>query len=210
MLVGGLAAGLTACLLLLQYVSYELSFDHFHTKADRIFRVVNERFQEGKSIQKGTITYPTIGAAMAKDFPEVANHTRIMAGGDVLVRLDDKIAEQKGLLWADEHFFEIFDFPLLAREGRQLIDESNEVAISRSVAGVYFPLGERGLQRRSQREIYLSRKKPRLRSQRFSKNCPPIRCCNSMCWAPLPPLLRSREGHAGKLGLVPISGIISI
>ncbi|MBK7940138.1 MAG: ABC transporter permease [Lewinellaceae bacterium] len=120
---------------------------------------MNERFQEGKSIQKGTITYPTIGAAMAKDFPEVANHTRLMAGGDVLVRLDDKVAEQKGLLWADEHFFEIFDFPLLAKEGDQLLDASNEVAISRAVADVYFPWAKGDYSAVVGKEIYLSREK---------------------------------------------------
>ena len=138
-LIGGLAAGMAACLLLLQYVSYELSFDSFHSKADNIYRVVNERFQEGKSIQKGTITYPTIGAAMAKDFPEVVNHTRIKAGGKVFLRLGEKLAEQEGMLWVDEHFPEMFDFPTLAREGGQIMDLPFQVAITRSVADIYFP-----------------------------------------------------------------------
>ncbi len=128
-----------ACMLLLQYVGYEMSFDRFHTKADRIYRVVNERFQDGKSIQKGTITYPTIGGAMARDFPEIANHTRIMESGKVFLRLGDKIEEQKGVFWTDEHFMEIFDFPVLAKEGDQSLKETYEVAVARSVAEVYFP-----------------------------------------------------------------------
>lgn len=155
-LVGGLAAGMAACLLLLEYVSYELSFDQFHSKADRIYRVVNERFQEGKSIQKGTITYPTIGAAMAKDFPEIANHTRLMAGGDIFVRLGEKVAEHEGLFWVDEHFFEMFDFPLLAKEGDRLLDESSEVAISRSVADMYFPWAKGNYSAVVGKEIFLS------------------------------------------------------
>ncbi|MBL7783543.1 MAG: ABC transporter permease [Saprospiraceae bacterium] len=138
-LIGGLAAGMSACMLLLQYVGYELSFDHFHSKADRIYRVVNERIQEGKRIQKGTITYPTIGDAMGRDFPEVANHTRLMAGGDVFIRVGEKLEEQEGFLWADEHFLEIFDFPVLAKNGTQLLGLPDEMVITRSVADAYFP-----------------------------------------------------------------------
>lgn len=156
-LIGGLAAGMTACLLLLEYVGYELSFDSFHSKRDHIYRVVNERFQEGKSIQKGTITYPTIGAAMAKDFPEIVNHTRLMAGGDVFVRLGDKVAEHEGMFWADEHFFEIFDFPLLAKESDQLLEASNEVAISRTVADAYFPWAKGDYSAVVGKEIFLGK-----------------------------------------------------
>ncbi len=138
-LIGGLAAGMGACMLLLQYVSFELSFDDFHAKKDRIYRVVNERIQDGKTIQKGTITYPTIGAAMAKDFPEVANHTRIMQGGEVFVRHEDKLALQEGFLWVDEHFYEIFDFPMLAKSDDGFLAEPNQVVLTRSVADFYFP-----------------------------------------------------------------------
>lgn len=138
-LVGGLSAGMGACMLLLQYVGYELSFDRFHSKADRIYRVVNERLQEGKRIQKGTITYPTIGDALGRDFPEIANHTRLMAGGDVFIRVGEKLEEQEGFLWADEHFLEMFDFPVLAKNGAQVLNQPDEMVITRSVADAYFP-----------------------------------------------------------------------
>ena len=68
---------MATCILLLQYVNYEWRFDQFHSNYKDIYRVVNERFQNGASVQKGTITYPTIGQAMANDFPEVEKATRI-------------------------------------------------------------------------------------------------------------------------------------
>lgn len=138
-LIGGLAMGMMACMLLLQYVSYELSFDHFHTKRDHIYRVVNERIQNGKTVQKGTITYPTIGAAMERDFPEVVNHTRLRPAGPVAVRYQDKVAAQDLMMWVDEHFFEIFDFKIVAREKVNLLAETNEVVLSQAVADQYFP-----------------------------------------------------------------------
>ena len=69
--IAGLAIGMAACLLILQYVSFELSYDQFNTNADDIYRVANDRYQEGKLVQHGTITYSAIGKAMKDDFPEV-------------------------------------------------------------------------------------------------------------------------------------------
>ena len=45
--VGGLAIGMAICLLILQYVSFQLSFDQFHKNAANIYRVGNDRFQNG-------------------------------------------------------------------------------------------------------------------------------------------------------------------
>ncbi|WP_341835955.1 ABC transporter permease [Chitinophaga pollutisoli] len=42
----GLAAGIAASLLILQYVSNELSYDRFHGKADRIYRLSRQRMDE--------------------------------------------------------------------------------------------------------------------------------------------------------------------
>ena len=46
--IGGLAIGITACLLILQYVSYETSYEDFHENKDRVFRVKQERYNAGK------------------------------------------------------------------------------------------------------------------------------------------------------------------
>lgn len=44
----GLAIGMGACLMLLEYVSFERSFDGFHENADRLYRVVNHRYKNGE------------------------------------------------------------------------------------------------------------------------------------------------------------------
>ena len=75
--IAGLAIGMAACLLILQYVSFELGYDRFNTKAEDIYRVANDRYQAGKLIQHGTITYSAIGRALKEDFPEVIDNTRV-------------------------------------------------------------------------------------------------------------------------------------
>ncbi len=79
--IAGLSIGMAACLLILQYVSFQLSFDQFNKNAPDIYRVYNDRYQNGKLIQHGTITYSAIGKAMHDDFPEVINHTRVEPSG---------------------------------------------------------------------------------------------------------------------------------
>lgn len=156
LLIGGMAVGMIACLLLLQYVSFELSFDGFHSKRDQIYRVVNERIQNGKTIQKGTITYPTIGPAMQQDFPEVINHTRMRPAGDAAIQYEDKLLQQGGAMWVDEHFLEIFDFPLLASNGVELLNETNQVIISKQVADHFFPTARHNYQAVLGKEIELN------------------------------------------------------
>ncbi|HZE85390.1 MAG TPA: ABC transporter permease, partial [Puia sp.] len=83
--IAGLSVGMAACLLILQYVSFELSYDQFNTNSSDIYRVSNDRYQKGKLIQHGTITYSAVGKAMQDDFPEVMDHVRVEPGGKAIV-----------------------------------------------------------------------------------------------------------------------------
>jgi len=138
-LINGLTIGMAACILLLQYVNFELSYDDFHSKKENIYRVVNERFQDGKVVQKGTITYPSIGPTMRKDFPEIENTTRIGYSSDVMVVKEDKIEPVEPGLWVDEHFLEIFDFKLIVSQDLTPLDETNELVLTKTLADRYFP-----------------------------------------------------------------------
>src|SRR6476660_3889857 len=94
--IAGLSIGMAACLLILQYVSFELSFDQFNKNAPDIYRVYNDRYQNGKLIQHGTITYSAIGKAMQDDYPEVINHARVRPNGGIIINGDKKIGDQEG------------------------------------------------------------------------------------------------------------------
>ena len=83
--IAGLCIGMAACLLILQYVSFQLSYDQFNKNAADIYRVANDRYQNGKLAQHGTITYSAIGKAMQDDFPEVINHTSVEPFGQEII-----------------------------------------------------------------------------------------------------------------------------
>jgi putative ABC transport system permease protein len=129
----GLVVGITACLLILQYVSFELSFDQFHKDGGRIYRVINDRFQQGKLIQHGTITYPMVAPTMVKDFNEVESYTTVSNPGTFKLQRNHKIYEEKGL-FADENFLSVFTFSLVEGNATTALKAPNSIVLSESNA----------------------------------------------------------------------------
>lgn len=138
-LIGGLTAGMIACIMLLLYVGFELSFDNFHSQKDNIYRVVNQRFQNGESVQKGTITYPTIGYTMRDEFPEIKNATRLAYSSDFMITHNNEVSPIEPGIWADEHFLEIFDFKMIVQVKANVLNETNEMVLTKATAKQYFP-----------------------------------------------------------------------
>lgn len=134
----GLGIGLAACLLIFQFVSYELSYDQFNEKLERTYRVTNDRFQNGKLIQHGTIMYPTIGPTMAKDYPEIEEYTRMMPGGNMNIKAEDRVFRGDNCIFADNHFLSVFSFPLLAGERGTALQDRYSMVITEAVAIKYF------------------------------------------------------------------------
>lgn len=136
--IAGLAIGMAACLLILQYVSFKLSFDQFHRYAADIYRVGNDRFQQGKLIQHGTITYSGVSKAMNDDYEEVVQHARIAPSNQVILTHNNKKVLEDQILFADSNFIAMFDFPLIAGDKRSVLKDPNAMIISQSLADKIF------------------------------------------------------------------------
>lgn len=136
----GLSIGLAACLLIFQFVTFQLSFDTFNSKFERTYRVTNDRFQNGKLIQHGTITYPTIGPTMAKDYPEIENYTRMMPAGDMNAIIEDRNYRGEQVIFADEYMLSVFDYPLVAGDVATALKQPHTIALTETTAAKYFQL----------------------------------------------------------------------
>src|SRR3954471_17479489 len=121
--IAGLSIGMAACLLILQYVSFQLSFDQFNKNAPDIYRVVNDRYQNGKLEQHGTITYSAIGKAMQDDFPEVVDHTRAILFDKEIIQFNNKKIGDLTILAVDNSFLRMFSYPLVAGDARTALKE---------------------------------------------------------------------------------------
>jgi putative ABC transport system permease protein len=73
----GLAVGMAACLLVLQYVVFEFSYDTFHTQTDHIYRLAGRRFVSGQLDGESAQSYYAAGPALQKEVPGIAQYTRV-------------------------------------------------------------------------------------------------------------------------------------
>ncbi|HTR28312.1 MAG TPA: ABC transporter permease [Puia sp.] len=138
----GLAIGMAACLLILQFVNFELSYDQFNRNIGDLYRVYNDRYQNGKLIQHGTITYSGIGKAMQSDFPEVVDHTRVEPYGPVVVTEGTRQYGKQQAFFVDNSFLSMFSYPMLSGDGRTALKEPHTVVLTAAAARRYFGVGE--------------------------------------------------------------------
>src|SRR3712207_1182307 len=75
----GLAIGMSASLLILQYVRFELSYDDFHPQADVIYRLQMESHQSGAAVSTMPSTYPGMAPWLKSSIAGIDNYVRIVA-----------------------------------------------------------------------------------------------------------------------------------
>ncbi|MEJ0106113.1 MAG: ABC transporter permease [Bacteroidota bacterium] len=136
--IAGLSIGMAACLLILQYVSFQLSYDQFNKNAGDLYRVYNDRYQNGKLIQHGTITYSAIGKAMQDDFPEVVNHARVEPSGRSIVTWKNKKIGELEVKYADNSFLSMFSYPFITGDINTALKEPHSAVISETAARKIF------------------------------------------------------------------------
>ena len=147
--VAGLTLGLAGCLLIVQYVAFEYSFDAFNENAESLYRVVKAESQ-GEPNAWGANGGYAMGPALAQEVPEVARFTRLHPEYDNAIVSNpaqpDKTFEEDAVYYADSTFFEMFSYPLVQGEPGQALSEPGTVLLSEQTARKYFgsenPVGQ--------------------------------------------------------------------
>src|SRR5436190_1284124 len=132
--IAGLAIGMAACLLILQYVNFELSYDQFNKNVSDLYRVYNDRYQNGKLVQHGTITYSAIGKAMQNDYPEVINHARVEPFGNPIITYENKKFDEQQVIGVDNSFLTMFSYTLIVGDERTALIEPNTAILTKTTA----------------------------------------------------------------------------
>lgn len=132
----GLSVGMTACFLIYTYVRFEKSYDTFHSKGDRIYRIVSDVITPSETLKSG-ITIAPLAPNLKRDFPEVEEAVRLTAD-EFLVRKDNTRFQEERSLLADSTLFNVFDFPLLKGDKNTALKEPMSVILSQSTAKKYF------------------------------------------------------------------------
>ena len=142
--VTGLAVGMACCFLIFLYVHFEFSYDRFHSKADRIYRVVGDLTSSTETLH-WYVTPGPLAKSIRAEFPQVQEVTRFIDLG-VLVQKGSVKFQETHTIWADSSIFSVFDFPLIYGDPRTALKEPNSVVLSESAAVKYFghsnPVGQ--------------------------------------------------------------------
>lgn len=90
----GLAVGLAACLLIFLVIRFETSYDTFHSKKDRIYRVNSiYETQDGRTYAAGS-SFPT-GPALRIDFPQIKEVANIFKKDDEQITIEEEGQQKK-------------------------------------------------------------------------------------------------------------------
>jgi hypothetical protein len=142
--IAGLAVGIAVCMVIFIIIQFQTSFDNFHSKKDRIYRVLTEQHHEDAA----TISYAKnvpfpMPAGLKTEFPQVEVAPVYASHNDEFQVLDNNgnpvknFKEQKGVFYTSPSFFKMFDFPLLAGSYTSLKDPDN-VLLTKETAEKYF------------------------------------------------------------------------
>ncbi|HXR82822.1 MAG TPA: ABC transporter permease [Hanamia sp.] len=133
----GLASGLAICLLILFYVNNELGYDHYNTKADRIYRVDADLQFGGNHFVLASTPDP-LGAALKESFPQVEQYVRLRDHGGIMVKKGNQNIEEDKVIYADSTLFSVFTLPMIQGDPSTALVQPNSVVLTESTAKKYF------------------------------------------------------------------------
>ena len=131
----GLAVGLACCLLIALYVYHEWSYDRFHEKADRVYRLVQEKRTD--AARKIALTSGSVGPELEREVPEVEETMRMTTRAPAVRRGSDVFFDQRMIL-ADQSFFDVFSFPLLRGDPETALVAPFSLVLTEPAAERYF------------------------------------------------------------------------
>ncbi|HSU27955.1 MAG TPA: ABC transporter permease [Chitinophagaceae bacterium] len=135
----GLAIGMTCCLLIFQYVSYEKSYDQFSEKQKQIVRLRLDSYQQGVLAWQSAVVYPAIGPTLKKDYPEVEDFCRLLPNNLILTntKTNVKFRETQGY-FADPSAIKMLGVQLLNGDPDKALNEPDNMIISETMSKKYF------------------------------------------------------------------------
>lgn len=137
--ISGLALGVTCLLLAVLYWVYERGYDRFHQQSDQLYRITTSLVErQGGDYKRTGGTGQVQGPAFKASVPEVLDYVRLL-GGDIYgdVRYEDKVQKLQ-MLFVDDNFLELFDFPAIQGDPATALEEINAVVISERTALRFF------------------------------------------------------------------------
>jgi putative ABC transport system permease protein len=133
--VFGLTLGIATCIIIFLVVRNELSYDEYHRKADRIYRVTLNAIDFNPSVSMA------ITPALRHDFPEL-EVTQVWYQNEGIVKIGEKRYKEKSYCFVDQYFMNVFDYSWIAGDSRSALSAPNSAVLTESMANKYFGEGK--------------------------------------------------------------------
>lgn len=138
----GLSLGIGCFVMISMFVIDELSYDRFHEKADRIYRINSDIIFGGTEMSMAVSSDP-MGETLKRDYPEVEQYVRFYASqGPKLIKKGNEFISERAIAHADSTLFDVFTFPAIIGDTKTALVEPNTVVITETAAKRYFGSAE--------------------------------------------------------------------
>ncbi|OEK03898.1 hypothetical protein BFP97_15935 [Roseivirga sp. 4D4] len=134
----GLTAGISVALLILFYVHFELSYESYNPKADRIARITTDYMDGGALIDQDAESYHLLGPMMKEEFPEVEEFTRAFRMSESVLKVDESTFRASRIFAVDPSFLSLFGYPLIQGNPNTALKSQRDMILTESAALRYF------------------------------------------------------------------------
>jgi putative ABC transport system permease protein len=130
--IAGLAIGLAACLLILLWVKDELSYDRYHEKANRLYRLAYYEEIGGTSSELAVAPFAS-APAFAAEIPEVEGYARLLEGRPLAI-VEGRKFDLDDIYFTDPGFFDLFTHAFLAGDGKKALASPGALVLTEETA----------------------------------------------------------------------------
>lgn len=147
----GLGFGIACCILIFMFVQDELSYDNYHAKRERIFRVIHGESATSKPGGRASGPFwvwgnAPIGPALKSDFPEIEKVVQFSGRADILLTYGEKVYQEDGVFFMDSTAFDVFSWTMLKGNPKTALAAPFSIVLTESMAKKYFgvedPIGK--------------------------------------------------------------------
>ena len=133
----GLTVGLTAALLLFLWVNNEYSYDSFHSKKDRLYRILNNGSFGGARSYSSRTPLP-LSDAIKQNIPEIQSVSSLMLGWKDLLQVENYLLESEEIQLVESDFLTLFDISFIAGDKKTALDLPNSIVLTETLADQLF------------------------------------------------------------------------
>ena len=141
----GFTIGIASCLFILLYILHEKSYDRFFGNSHNIYRLGFD-ISLASASSKDVVSPAPAAATFKNEFPEVVESTRLSRPREYIIHLNNRNFKESKIFYADDNFFDVFDFTLISGERDHVLKQPNSAVLTEEMVFKYFgnnpPLGE--------------------------------------------------------------------